>query len=231
MAEKLMPLTGHLDELRSRLIKMIGSVSVGFFLCYFFSERIISLLQAPLNLPLVFIAPTEAFLTNLKVAFFSGIGLAYPIIGYQWWAFIRPGLKENERSHAVWLFTLGPLLFCLGSAFAYWGVLPLGIKFLLSFKTASLVPMLTLNEYISFCLLMIVAFGLIFNLPLAVVILARIGIITPARMRSSRKYAVLIIFVLAALLTPPDVFTQTMMALPLLLLYEVSIWLAGKTGK
>lgn len=223
MNDLKMPFTSHLEELRERLIRVLIGIGIGFILCYGFQEEIISLLQRPYGQKLVFISPTEAFFVTLKVSFFAGIMLATPLILYEIWAFVAPGLKESEHKFARYFMIYGTVLFLTGVMFCYFVVLPIGVSFLLSYQSSLLQPMISVDNYMSFVLLFLFAFGIIFNLPLAIIILTRIGLVSPETLRRNRKFAYLITFIVGALLTPPDVFSQTMMALPLILLYEISI--------
>ena len=161
----------------------------------------------------------------------AGVFVACPFLFYQIWAFIAPGLYEEEKKYIIPLALSSALFFVLGGVFCYFGVFPFAFEFFMSYSTDNIVAMLSINEYLSFALKMVLAFGLIFEMPLFSFFLARMGIITAQKMRDVRKYAILAIFVVAAILTPPDVFSQLMMAGPMLVLYEVSIWVAALVGK
>ena len=227
MNEEKMPFTSHLEELRRRLIRVFIGAGCGFLLCYGFSERIIFLLQKPYGQRLVFISPTEAFLVTLKVSFFAGVILAIPLIFHEIWAFAAPGLKNSEKNFAWYFMVYGTGCFVLGVLFCYFVALPFSMSFLLSYQTDLLMPMISVNHYVSFAFVFLFAFGIIFNLPLVILLLTRIGVVTPDTLRRNRKYALLITFVVGAVLTPPDVFSQTLMALPLIALYEISIIVSG----
>ena len=171
------------------------------------------------------------FMFAMKVAFVAGVFVACPFLFYQIWAFIAPGLYEEEKKYIIPLALSSALFFILGGVFCYFGVFPFAFEFFMSYSTDNIVAMLSIDEYLSFALKMVLAFGLIFEMPLFSFFLARMGLITAQKMREVRKYAILAIFVVAAILTPPDVFSQLMMAGPMIVLYEVSIWVAVLVGK
>ncbi|MBL7068396.1 MAG: twin-arginine translocase subunit TatC [Candidatus Omnitrophica bacterium] len=222
MAEKRLPLIAHLEELKSRLIKSIISILITSVLAYSFVEEIIRNLAEPVG-RLVFIAPAEAFLANIKVALFCGIFLSSPLIIYQMWQFIKSGLKRREERLVLLFAPFSFLLFTLGGLFGYFIIVPIGIKFLLGFATDIVRPMITIDRYISFLGILTLAFGIIFQLPLISLFLTKLGVIGPRFLSSKRREAIIGIFILAAILTPPDVVTQCLMAVPLLALYEISI--------
>jgi sec-independent protein translocase protein TatC len=227
----------HLEELRYRLVRAALAVGVGFLAAYGFKERLYGYLTIPLKaaMPpeskLIYTAPAEAFFTYLKVAFLAGIIAASPFIFYQLWRFISPGLYTHERK-AIWPFVLiSSVLFICGAVFCYGIVFPYAFQFLMSFATDEITPMLKLNEYLSFTATLLFAFGAVFEMPLILVFLGRLGVVTAQGLRSKRKYAVLVMFAGSALFTPPDVVSQVLMALPLMLLYEVSILLVAAAQK
>ena len=228
----------HLTELRKRLINSFIFLTVLFVLCYFFSEEIYSFLVSPyaeavkdsdIERRLIFTALQETFLTYLKVSFFTAFFLTFPFILIQIWKFIAPGLYEHEKSAIMPYLVLTPILFLLGGMLVYYLIMPLAIKFFLSFETTGISTSLPIqleakvNEYLSLIMKLIFAFGLSFQLPVVLSLLARIGFIDSTFLRERRKYVVVIIFAFAAILTPPDPITQIGLALPLLLLYELSI--------
>ena len=232
-----MPFMAHLEELRKRFIWAIIAVAVGFVLAYNFKEEIYGFLSQPLKsvLPpgasLIFTSPAEAFLTYLKVAFLAGLIAASPVVFYQLWRFISPGLYKHEK-RLVWPFVvLSSGLFMGGAVFCYTVVFPYAFTFFMSFTSDKIVPMIKLSEYLSFSAVLLVAFGLVFEMPLVLVFLGRIGVVNQRFLRKNRKYAVLIIFIAAAFFTPPDVISQLLMAGPLLVLYEISIWLVAASEK
>ncbi|UCG14595.1 MAG: twin-arginine translocase subunit TatC [Deltaproteobacteria bacterium] len=232
-----MPFTEHLEELRKRLIICFVAVGIGFVICYFFAEQLFRVLMQPLLqvMPpgegLIFTALPEAFFTYLKVALLGGIGLASPVIIYQLWRFIAPGLYQRERRAMFPIVLFSTFFFVGGALFGYFVVFPFGFKFFIGFASDSIRAMPSIREYLKFAAKLLFAFGFIFELPLFTFFLARLGLVNAEMLRRKQKYSILIIFMLAAVLTPPDIVTQIMMAGPLLLLYELSIWIAKVFGR
>jgi sec-independent protein translocase protein TatC len=180
---------------------------------------------------LIYTAPHEAFLTYLKVSFLAGVGLAVPVILFQFWRFVAPGLYEHERRYLYPIVILSTVFFLGGALFGYYVVFPYGFQFFASFATELIAPMISTKEFLSFATRLLFAFGAIFELPLITFFLAKLGLISSTFLKRQRKYAILVIFVIAAILTPPDVFTQILMAGPLLILYEMSVWIAHFFGR
>lgn len=222
MVEKKFTLAEHLEELRGRILKSALAVVVISCLIYNFVDRIMPYLAKPVG-RLVFIAPQEAFFANIKIAFFAGLLLSSPIVLYQAWRFISLGLSEKERKYALIFGPLSFVFFSFGAAFGYGVIVPIGIKFLLGFASGLMAPMITVSSYISFVGMLTLVFGLIFQLPLVSLFLTKIGIVTPSALSGKRKHAVVSMFIAGAILTPPDVVTQCLMAVPLLVLYEIGI--------
>lgn len=226
--EKL-PFTGHLDELRKRLISCFIAVGIGFVLSYAFKEYLFEILTLPLinvmgsGEKLIFTGLPEAFFTYLKVALLSGLMLSAPIILYQFWLFVAPGLYDKERRLLLPIVILSTFFFLGGALFGYFIVFPWGFKFFLGFASETIRALPSMKEYLSFSAKMLLAFGLVFEMPLVITFLAKLGLVSVDFLRKNRKYALLLFFVGAAILTPPDVVTQVMMAGPLMLLYEISI--------
>ena len=231
------PFTAHLEELRKRLITCFIAVGVGFVLSYGFKEKLFQILVRPLlrvmetDDKLIFTGLPEAFFTYLKVAFLSGVMLAAPVIIYQFWMFVAPGLYEKEKRTLLPIIFLSSLFFIGGSLFGYFIVFPWGFKFFLGFATDYIRPLPSMKEYLSFSAKLLLAFGLVFELPLVLTFLAKLGLVSVDTLKKNRKYALLLFFAGAAILTPPDVVTQIMMALPMMLLYEISILGAMIFGK
>jgi sec-independent protein translocase protein TatC len=228
----------HLTELRSRIVKSFIFLFVVFLICYFFSTELYAFLVKPysnailennLDRRLIFTALHEAFLTYLKVAFFSAFFITSPVFLSQIWKFIAPGLYKNEKKALLPYLIATPLLFLFGGCLVYYLIMPLAIKFFLTFETVADAGTIAIeleakvNEYLSLIMRLIFAFGISFQLPIVLSLLARIGIIDSKYLRDRRKYFVVIIFAIAAVLTPPDPITQIGLALPLLILYELSI--------
>ena len=228
----------HLTELRSRLLKSIIYLFAFFIICYFFAENIYRFLVEPyadavrgddLNRRLIFTALHETFITYLKVAFFTSLFVTSPIILTQIWKFIAPGLYKNEKKALLPYLVATPTLFLMGGLLVYYLVMPLAIKFFLSFETVAEINSLPIqleakvNEYLSLIMRLIFAFGISFQLPVLLSLLARVGFIDSEYLKKRRKYVIVIIFAAAAILTPPDPITQIGLGIPLLILYELSI--------
>ena len=227
--QEKIPFTAHLEELRKRLIVCFVAVGIGFVLSYGFKEKLFKILIRPLisvmqpGDELIFTGLPEAFFTYLKVAFLSGIILSAPVIFYQFWMFVAPGLYNKEKRLLVPIVFLSSFFFIGGALFGYFIVFPFGFKFFLGFATEYIRPLPSMREYLSFSSKLLLAFGLVFELPLIVTFLAKLGLVSVEFLKKNRKYALLLFFVGAAIITPPDVVTQIMMALPLMVLYEISI--------
>ncbi|MBU2591367.1 MAG: twin-arginine translocase subunit TatC [Nitrospinae bacterium] len=226
MDDKEITVVEHLEELRRRLIICVVSVILGAGLCYLVVKRIADLLARPVG-NLVFLSPTEAFVTYLKLSLISGVFLASPIVLYQLWRFVSVALKGDEKKSLLIFAPFSFILFVGGVVFAYFFILPLGMDFMLGFATDTLRPMISFSSYVSFAGMFLLAFGVVFQLPLVMMFLTKIGIISPKFLRKKRRYAILIIFIVSAILTPPDVITQALMAGPLVVLYEISIILSN----
>jgi sec-independent protein translocase protein TatC len=244
MSEEKQPFTEHLSELRKRILISAVVTLVATLISFTFSEDIFKVIVFPLYstmtfktvypfielLPrenvasLVFLGPAEAFWMHMKVAMIAGVIVASPLIFYELWKFISPGLLKKEKRLAFPFVSVTTGLFLVGSLFCFAIVLPFAMKFLLTYKTQSLTPMLSVGKYVDFCLKFILAFGVIFELPVVIIFLTRMGIVTPKTLAKNRKYAVLLAFVAAAILTPtPDAFNQLLMAVPIIFLYEGGI--------
>ena len=235
--EAPMTLMGHLNELRRRLFRMVIIVILGFVAFYGVSEYLYAYLSAPLQaqLPegskLIYTSPAGAFFTYMKVALVASLFGTSPITFYQVWAFIAPGLYKEEKRAVLPLAFFSSVFFIAGAAFCFFMVFPIAFKFFMGFATDTIVPMISVEEYLGFALKLLIAFGVVFEMPLFSYFLSRFGILSPDFMRRQRRYAILLIFIVAAILTPPDVFSQCLMALPMLLLYEVSIYVSAMAYK
>ncbi|RJP93455.1 MAG: twin-arginine translocase subunit TatC [Desulfobacteraceae bacterium] len=235
-AEKL-PFTSHLEELRKRLIRCCIAVAIGFAVSYAFKEKLFEILTRPLidvmdpGGALIFTGISEAFFTFLKVSFLSGILLAVPVIVYEFWMFVAPGLYRNERKLVLPIVIISSFFFLGGALFGYFVMFPFGFKFLLGFATDTIRPLPSMKEYLSFSSKMLLVFGFAFEMPIVITFLARIGLVSVDFLKANRKYAILIIFIVAAILTPPDGVTQILMAMPMMALYEISVIGARIFGK
>jgi sec-independent protein translocase protein TatC len=237
MPDRQMPFTAHLAELRNRLIICLVAVGVGFAVAYAFSAQIFDWLVQPLVkvLPpgdkLVFTALPEAFFIYLKASLIAGIVLASPVIFYELWLFVAPGLYQKEKRFVLPFVLISTLLFVTGALFGYYVIFPVGFRFLVGFSTENIRALPSLQLYLTFCLKLLLGFGLVFEFPVLAYFLGRAGIITSGLMAKNRRIAILLIFVIAAVLTPPDVVSQILLAVPLYLLFEVSILIVKVTGR
>jgi len=232
MTDDKQPFLGHLEELRRRLVICAIAIGIGFIFSYIFAKQLFSYLILPLTkvLPedsrLIFTNLPEMFIAYIKVALVAGIILAIPIIFYQLWMFLAPALYQKEKKYIIPFVLFSSILFAAGALFGYLVVFPYGFKFFVSFATEDIQALPSVKQYFSFAIRLLLAFGLVFEMPIVVLFLTKIGLITPDKMKKFRKFAILGSFVLAAILTPPDVATQLMMALPIIILYEISIFLS-----
>lgn len=235
--EDKLPFTDHLEELRTRLIRCFIAIAIGAAAAYGFKEVIFTILTQPLIdvLPkgdaIIFTGLPEAFFTYLKVSLLAGLLLASPVIIFEIWMFIAPGLYKREKRMMAPAILLSVVFFTGGAVFGYFFVFPFGFKFFLGFASESLRALPTMREYISFASKLLMAFGLAFELPIFITILAAMGLVTPAFLRKNRKFAVVFFFIFGAILTPPDVVTQILLATPMVLLYELGIFGAMTFGR
>ncbi len=229
-----MPLLAHLIELRNRLMISVLAILVGFLVCYFFSEPIFLFLVRPLrkilgpDVKMIYTGLHEAFLTYMKVAFFAGLFLAVPVILTQFWLFVAPGLYEDERKTFLPFLILTPVLFFLGGGLAYEFVFPLAFKFFLGFSSPTIEAMPSISSYLGLVITLIFAFGLVAELPVGLLLLIKAGIISTATLVDKRRYSIVGVFIVAAILTPPDPFSQIFLALPMMAMYEISILLGRR---
>ncbi len=232
MTDDKQPFLGHLEELRKRLVICAIAIGIGFGISYIFAKQLFSYLVLPLTkvLPddsrLIFTNLPEMFIAYIKVALVAGIILAIPIIFYQLWMFLAPALFQKEKKYIIPFVLFSSILFVVGALFGYLVVFPYGFKFFVSFATEDIQALPSVKQYFSFAIRLLLAFGLVFEMPVVVLFLTKIGLITPDSMKKFRKFAILSSFILSAILTPPDVATQLMMALPIIILYEISIVLS-----
>ncbi len=234
MPDVKMPLTAHLEELRWRLIKSLLAVAVGFAATSNLADQLFAFLTRPLlalnpgPVELIGTGVTEAFFTKLKVSFIAAIFVVSPVLFYQGWMFIAPGLYDQEKRYVRPFVFFATIFFALGAVFCYWVVFPVGYRFFIEeYQSIGVSPSIRISEYLTFTARMLLAFGITFELPVVTFFLARIGLVTHHTMLAYARYAVLVIFIVAAVLTPgPDIASQLLMAGPLLMLYGLSIGVA-----
>ena len=243
--DREMPLLEHLIELRNRLMYSAAALILGFLVCYFFADKIYAFLVQPLasiyegetGRRMIYTGLTEAFFTYLKVAFFAGAFLTFPFIASQLWMFIAPGLYRNEKQAFLPFLIATPILFFLGGAMVYYLIFPLAWQFFLSFETPGIDGALPIqlearvSEYLDLVMKLIFAFGLCFQLPVALTLMGRAGLVTSEGLARNRKYAIVGVFIVAAVLTPPDIISQIGLGLPIILLYEISIQMVRMAEK
>ncbi|MBF0213854.1 MAG: twin-arginine translocase subunit TatC [Magnetococcales bacterium] len=225
------PLLSHLTELRNRLMISVVAVLIGFMLCWGFSEEIFAFLIRPLkalmgpNDKMIFTGLHEAFFTYLKVSGFAGLVLALPVILSQVWLFVAPGLYESEKRSFLPFLLMTPALFFMGAAMAYFLVFPMAFQYFLSFATPDIAAMPSISEYVSLIMVLMLAFGLVFEMPLALLLLIKTGAISTRALVDKRRYNIVLSFVVAGVITPPDPISQIMLAVPMCLMYEIAIFL------
>ncbi|MDY2964976.1 MAG: twin-arginine translocase subunit TatC [Megasphaera massiliensis] len=218
-----MTVTDHLTELRGRIIKSVIAVAVGVAFCAWQIDAVVAFLTSPVE-RLYVMKPAEAFMIYMKIALWSGVVAAAPVWFYQFWAFLLPAFTKQEKKGLLLIVLLSTLLFLGGIAFAFFIVLPQGLRFFMSFAMESVQPLWSLAGYLDFAVLMVVPFGIIFNLPVALVVLARMGLVSSIQLKSFRKYVIVISFAIAAVITPTtDMISQSLLAVPMIILYEVSL--------
>lgn len=234
---KVMPFMEHLKELRTRLVHSLIAVAVGFGVAYAFSEQIFHVLLLPLlrvmpkDLKLVYTGLPEAFVVYIKVGLIGGAIFASPVVFYEVWKFVEPGLYHKEKRYAIPFVLAASAFFAIGVSFAYFIAFPFGFQYFLSFSNDYIQPMISVREFLEFSMKMLFAFGIVFELPVFAFFFSKVGLVTGKQLAAFRRYAIVVIFIVAAILTPPDVFSQCLMATPLLILYEVSIIVAKVFGK
>ncbi|MDO8525688.1 MAG: twin-arginine translocase subunit TatC [Candidatus Omnitrophota bacterium] len=233
--DKEFTFTEHLEELRRRIIISLIFIAAGAILAFSYAPKILALLKAGSSGvigKLVFFDPAEAFMIHIKIAFFTGLVVSMPVLLYQLWAFLSPAIGENAKRHGLLFLSYSLAAFTLGASFAFFVLLPAAIRFLLGFSGESLEPMISVSNYVSFTLGLIVGCGLVFEMPVLSFILSKFGIVDHRFLRRVWKYAAAGIFIIAAVVTPTsDIFNMTVLALPMLFLYELSIWVSKVSGK
>jgi sec-independent protein translocase protein TatC len=231
--EEKMPFTDHLGEFRTRLIRVLIAVGIGFGACWYYKDLLFQVITRPLyqvlpeNSHMIYTSLPEAFFNYIKISFYASLLLTSPFTIYQIWKFISPGLYKSEKKYVAPFVISSSLLFIGGVLFGYFLALPPAFGFFVEFSSDLLKPMISLREYLSFAMKLLLAFGLSFELPVLIFFMAKIGVVNSKMLAKNRRYAILIIFIAAAILTPsPDAFTQIIMAVPLMGLYEIGIFVA-----
>jgi len=229
--DKEMPFLEHLEEFRNRIIKALIGVVLGAIVCLIFSKQLLNILlwpttQVDLPVEIQVLKVQGMFIVTLEIAFFGGILVSLPYILYQAWMFVAPGLYKNERRYVPRVITSATFLFLTGVTFAYFLIFPFALEFFLGLAPETVKTNIAIDFYISFIIRLLVIFGIVFQLPIMSYFLSKMGILTPTFMRNYRRHSIVVIFILAALFTPPDPFTQVMLAIPLILLYEISIYIS-----
>ncbi|WP_316862519.1 twin-arginine translocase subunit TatC [uncultured Cohaesibacter sp.] len=238
------PLIEHLIELRSRLLKTVIAIGIAFLICFYFASDIFNLLVIPYEravggthqVEMIFTAPQEYFFTQLKLALFGALFIAFPVIASQIYMFMAPGLYKHEREAFRPFLIATPILFALGACLVFFVVMPLAMQFFLSMEqvgegAVEIRHLPKVSEYLGLIMTLIFAFGLVFQLPVALTLLAKTGLVDSDFLKTKRKYAIVVAFIMAAILTPPDPISQLGLALPTLLLYEISIYSVRMTEK
>ena len=215
----------HVDELRDRIVKCLVFIFCAAVFSYFFIDSILAYIIQPIG-QIVFTSPGDAFITRFTLSIFCGVILSSPYFFVHVWQFISEGLKDREKRLARIYGPFSIIAFFVGAAFAYFIIIPISLQFLMSFSTDYIVPMITIESYISFISTMVLVFGIVFELPLVLLILTKLGIATPAFLIQKRRYAIVGILIVSAIVTPPDFVTQLMLAVPLVILYEVGVTLS-----
>jgi sec-independent protein translocase protein TatC len=218
----VMSLINHLQELRLRLIKIIITIVIASSFCYFFSADMVAWITQPAG-KLYYMHPAEAFFTYMKVSIVVGFLITLPVTMYQFWAFLLPALKQRERKAATFLMLASVALFVSGLVLAYFLVLPTGVRFMLGFESVRLQPLFSISDYVSFVIALLLPFGFIFELPLGIVVAANFGLVSADFLKTKRKVVLVLAFVVGAILSPtPDIISQSLVAVPLMILYEIS---------
>lgn len=232
MSDKKLTLVGHLGELRKRLTIATVAFIVASGASYSYIQIIVDdILELGSKLSFIYVAPAELLLAYVKLSIISGLTLASPIIFWQIWAFIKPGLKKGEKKSIILSLLGGTLFFILGVVFAYKVILPFTLEFFYNLRTNDIDPMISIGSYVGFITTMLLSFGLIFDMPIIIILLTKLGVIEPKFLKKNRKYIILIVFIVAAIITPPDVISQILLAGPMILLFEFGVLVSTITSR
>ncbi len=214
----------HLGELRRRIFISLISIIICAFVVYNYIDKIIDIITRPAGkLEFIYLSPPELFIAYIKISLVLGLVISSPVVLYQLWGFIKPGLKKRERRYIIFAMLMGTVFLSMGVVFAYYVIIPMTIRFFVTMSVDKVVPAFSFANYVSFVSSLLLSFGLVFELPLLIILLTRLGLVKPDTFKKYRKFVILAIVVLAAILTPPDVVSQVLMAIPMVFLYEFSI--------
>ncbi len=214
----------HLGELRKRIIISFIAIIICAFAAYRYIDKIIDIITKPAGeLEFIYLSPPELFMAYIKISLILGLIISSPIVLSQIWGFVKPGLKEKEKKYVIIAMFMGTIFLLMGVIFAYYIIVPMTIKFFIGVSVDKITPSFSFANYISFVSSLLLSFGLVFELPLLIILLTQLGLVAPKTLKKYRKFVILVIFIVAAILTPPDVVSQVLMAIPMVLLYEFSI--------
>lgn len=232
MEDKQLTVMEHFSELRKRLTIIAVALILGTILSYNYIDVLIDIIIKPSQgLEFIYLSPPELFMAYIKIALLVGFAITSPIILIQIWLFVKPGLKVKERRYLIFALLMGIVFFALGAVFSYFVIIPITINFFVQVQVEQITPLFSFENYISFILSLLLSFGLVFELPLLISLLSMLNLVTTATLKKYRKIVILVIFIVAAVLTPPDILSQTLMAIPMIFLYELSILIATSIEK
>lgn len=232
MEDKNLTLVGHLGELRKRLMIIAVFIIVGAIISYNFIDPIVGYMVKPAKgVDFIYLSPPELFLAYIKISVISGLVLSSPMTLLQIWLFVKPGLKKIERRYLTFAMLMGIIFFAMGSTFSYFTIIPISIDFFTQLSVQGVTPLFSFNNYLGFIISLLLSFGLVFELPLLIILLTQLNLITAELLKKYRKIVILVIVIVAAILTPPDIISQMLLAVPMLFLYEFSILIAVIIGK
>ncbi len=218
----------HLGELRKRVVISFIAIIICAFAAYRYIDKIIDIITRPAGeLEFIYLSPPELFMAYIKISLVLGLIISSPVVLLQIWGFIKPGLKKKEKRYIVMAMLMGVVFLIVGVVFAYYIIVPMTIKFFIGVSVDKITPSFSFANYVSFVSSLLLSFGLVFELPLLIILLTQLGLVAPKTLRKYRKFIILIIFVVSAILTPPDVVSQVLMAIPMTLLYEFSIMVSS----